>query len=355
MSEQLPDKPVNADGGTPPDNSDLQLNFLVPSSIELPWYKGIVLGIKELIHPPNLPPLEVTSKPMDFAKPSADTDVHLQHFLVPDAIELPWYKGIIQGVKELIHPPKLPPLEVTSKPVDDLPSLKGLYGGHETTAGLGSVVIHVAVVALLLLVGSLKPVQKAIKEFVPLTAPDLKDYKPKPKPEQSKGGGGSPQKTEVTKGELPKVAPKSFIPPIRTVEDPKLALTPTIVAPDLPNINSPNYGDPLGRLGIPSAGNGIGTGIGPGEDQALVRAAAVDSAAEPTRSAEASAPPSRFSGPSPSTPKKPAKPSGRAPCCCRLWWTKTATRRISRSFVRSDWAWIKRPSKRCRSGASSPG
>ena len=189
---------------------------------------------------------------------------HLERLLVPASVELPWYKGIVLSIKEMIHPPKLPPLEVTSKPVK-IASMKGLYGGHETTAGIGSLLVHVAAVALLLFVGSLKPVQKAMKEFVPLLAPDLKSLQPKPKPEESKGGGGSPQKTEVTKGELPRVAPKSFIPPIRTVEDPKLALTPTIVAPDLPNINSPNYGDPLGRLGIPSPGNGIGTGIGPGK------------------------------------------------------------------------------------------
>jgi TonB family protein len=188
---------------------------------------------------------------------------HLERLLIPASVELPWYKGIVISVKELIHPPKLPPLELTSKPVK-LTSLKGLYGGHETTAGLSSVVVHVAVVALLLFVGSLKPVQKAVKEFVPIFAPPLKDYQPKPKPEQSKGGGGSPQKTEVAKGQLPKVAPKSFIPPIQTVQDPKLTLTPTIVAPELPNITANNYGDPLGKLGIPSAGNGIGTGIGSG-------------------------------------------------------------------------------------------
>ena len=263
MAEQLPEKPVDASRATPVDDFNIHLQLLVPASIELPWYKGIVLGIKDLINPPKLPPLELTSKPMDLANPSADTDVHLQHFLVPASIELPWYKGIIQGVKELIHPPKLPPLELTSTPVD-LPSLKGLYGGHESMAGIGSVAIHIAVVALLLFIGSLKPVQKAMKEFVPIFAPDLKPLQPKPKPEQSKGGGGSPQKLAVTKGELPKVAPKSFIPPIKTIENPKLALTPTIVAPDLPNITANNYGDPLGKLGIPSVGNGIGTGIGSG-------------------------------------------------------------------------------------------
>jgi len=189
---------------------------------------------------------------------------HLERLLIPASVDLPWYKGIVISVKELIHPPKLPPLEVTSKPVK-LASLKGLYGGHETTAGLGSVIAHVAVVALLLFAGTLKPVQQAIKEVVPLFAPDLKPLQPKPKPEASKGGGGSPQRTAETKGELPRVAPKSFVPPIRPQDDPRLAVNPTIVAPDMPNINSPNYGNPLGGVGIPSAGNGIGTGIGSGK------------------------------------------------------------------------------------------
>jgi len=189
---------------------------------------------------------------------------HLERLLIPASVDLPWYKGIVISVKELIHPPKLPPLEVTSKPVK-LASLKGLYGGHETTAGLGSVIVHVAVVALLLFAGTLKPVQQAMKEFIPLFAPDLKPLQPKPKPEESKGGGGSPQKTAETKGEFPKVAHRSFVPPIRPQDDPKLALNPTIVAPDMPNINSSNYGNPLAGVGIPSAGNGIGTGIGSGK------------------------------------------------------------------------------------------
>jgi TonB family protein len=266
--QQLPDEPVKAGGATPLPEPDT-LRLLAPDSMALPWYKGIVQNIREAINPPKLPPLEITSKPLELqdslgAYNGDDPDDHLRHLLAPAAIELPWYKSIVQGIKELINPPKLPPLEVTSKPVE-MASLKGLYGGHETTAGISSVIAHVAVVALLLFVGTLKPVQKMVKEFVPIFAPPLKDFQPKPKPEQSKGGGGSPQKLAVTKGELPKVAPKSFIPPIRTVEDPKISLTPTIVAPDLPNITASNYGDPLGRLGIPSAGNGIGTGIGSGK------------------------------------------------------------------------------------------
>jgi len=146
----------------------------------------------------------------------------------------------------------------------ELSSLRGLYRGQETTAGISSVLIHVTAVALLLFVGTFKPVQTAVNAVIPIFAPDLRNL-PKPKPEQSKGGGGSPQQLAVTKGELPRVAPRQFTPPIRTVEDPRLVVNPTILAPDLPNISAQNYGDPLGRLGIPSAGNGIGVGIGPGK------------------------------------------------------------------------------------------
>jgi periplasmic protein TonB len=142
---------------------------------------------------------------------------------------------------------------------------RGLYRGHETAAGISSVLIHVTAVTLLLFIGTSKPVQKAVNAFVPLFAPELERNQPKPKPEQSQGGGGSPQRLAETKGQLPRVAPRQFTPPIRTVEDPRLTVTPTILAPDLPNISAQNYGDPLGRLGIPSAGNGIGAGIGPGK------------------------------------------------------------------------------------------
>jgi len=146
--------------------------------------------------------------------------------------------------------------------VTTIPS-RGMYSGNEMKAGMSSLLINAAMVALLLLIGTVKPVQIKLTEIIPLIAPDLRPLKPKP--DESKGGGGSPQKLATTKGELPKVAPKSFIPPIQTVQDPKLSLTPTIVAPDLPNLTAQNLGDPLGKLGIPSTGNGIGTGIGVGK------------------------------------------------------------------------------------------
>lgn len=139
---------------------------------------------------------------------------------------------------------------------------RGMYAGNEIKAGMSSVLINAAVVTLLLIVGTSNPVQVKLREFIPLTAPDLRPLKPKQ--DISKGGGGTPQNSEVTKGRLPKAAPRQFAPPLPPVDQPKLSMTPTIVAPDLPNLSAQNFGDPLARVGIPSAGNGIGVGIGPG-------------------------------------------------------------------------------------------
>ena len=43
-------------------------------------------------------------------------DDHLSR-LIPQGMEDPWYKSLFQNVKDAINPPKLPPLEVTSKPI----------------------------------------------------------------------------------------------------------------------------------------------------------------------------------------------------------------------------------------------
>src|SRR5206468_9461876 len=46
-----------------------------------------------------------------------EPDVHLDRLLLVSEIETPWYRSVFNNIRELINPPKLPPLEVTSKPV----------------------------------------------------------------------------------------------------------------------------------------------------------------------------------------------------------------------------------------------
>jgi hypothetical protein len=196
------------------------------------------------------------------AAPIDNPDIHLQRLLQP---EKPWYQSFVQNIKDAINPPKLPPLEVTSKPVP-VEEMWGAYAGNETKAGLSSLAIHVGVIALLLFLGSLKPVQKAMSKVVDLVAPDLSIYKPAPNKPQGGGGGGARAPLEASKGKLPKIAPKQFTPPrVDPLPDPKLPMVPTIVADTpIPNINALNYGDPMSRLGIPSNGSGMGGGIGSG-------------------------------------------------------------------------------------------
>ena len=196
------------------------------------------------------------------AEPIDNPDIHLQRLLQP---EKPWYQSFVQNIKDAINPPKLPPLEVTSKPVP-VEEMWGAYAGNETKAGLSSLAIHVGVIALLLFLGSLKPVQKAMSKVVDLVAPDLSIYKPAPNKPQGGGGGGARAPLEASKGKLPKIAPKQFTPPrVDPLPDPKLPMVPTIVADTpIPNINALNYGDPMSRLGIPSNGSGMGGGIGSG-------------------------------------------------------------------------------------------
>jgi TonB family protein len=136
-----------------------------------------------------------------------------------------------------------------------------MYSGNETMAGLTSLLIHSAVIAMILLLGTLKPVQRIMKESVTLIAPSLKPYQA----ENRGGGGGGRSPLEASKGKLPKSAPRQFTPPSVDPTDSKLPMVPTIVG-EVPNIAATNYGDPLGKLGAPSNGTGIGGGIGSGRD-----------------------------------------------------------------------------------------
>jgi TonB family protein len=194
-------------------------------------------------------------------------DIHLARLLPPP--EVPWYKSFVQNVKDIINPPKLPPLEVTSKPVDpkELKGLNGLYSGNEMKSFGASLLIQAGVVALMFVLASLKPVQNLVKEAV-TNITDIRPYIAKPKPQQSQGGGGggARQVMKESKGALPKPALKQFTPPrVDPPPDPKLPMLPTVVAPpDVPNIEANNYGNPLSNLGIPSNGTGAGGGIGSG-------------------------------------------------------------------------------------------
>src|SRR5579871_6605860 len=81
----------------------------------------------------------------------------------------PWYKSFIQNIKDVVNPPKLAPLEVTSKPVA-VKDIWGLYG-HKKQSFMASFGFQVCLVGIVLALGTNKAVQDKVKEFVLLIAP----------------------------------------------------------------------------------------------------------------------------------------------------------------------------------------
>lgn len=201
---------------------------------------------------------------------SNNSDDHLARLWIPD-VEEPWYKSFIQNLKDLINPPKLPPLELTSKPVA-VKDIWGLYG-RQKKSFMMSTGFQIGIVTLVFIAFSTPAVQEKAKEVATLIMP--LDMAPPPMAPPKKdmmhggGGGGDRSPLPASKGRLPKVAPRQFTPPAAVINNPnpKLAMEPTILVPpdvQLPNVNMAQYGDPLSKFGTPSNGTGSGGGIGSG-------------------------------------------------------------------------------------------
>src|SRR5579871_1747804 len=109
-------------------------------------------------------------------------DDHLNR-LLPENVEPPWFVGLWRNIQEMIHPEQLPPLELTSKPVP-VKDIWGLYATDRKSM-VYSVGLQSLVVLLLFTVSFNKTVQEKVKETVTLIAPDLKPYEIK----KNTGGG----------------------------------------------------------------------------------------------------------------------------------------------------------------------
>jgi TonB family protein len=201
--------------------------------------------------------------------PSATTaDDHLAKLLVD--VEIPWYRTFLHNLKDFFHPPKLPPLELTSKPIA-VDEIWGLYG-RQKKSFLMSTGVQMGAVAIVLLLGTNKTVQQAVKHnilFMPIDVapPELK-MKPVPQISQAGGGGGGDRSPlPASYGKLPKFALRQFTPPVAVYNNPnpKLAMEPTLIGDpntEVANIDYPLYGNPLSHYTTPSNGTGSGGGIG---------------------------------------------------------------------------------------------
>ena len=196
----------------------------------------------------------------------------------------PTSRVLWQNIRDLISPPKLPPLKITSQPVKvkDIWTKDKAFGPAQAIA----LAVHIGITALILSPLLYSVVKKATANPVNntlLTPIDISDYAMKLPPGKDKagggGGGGAREVQPATKGRAPKFSMTQIAPPmVHTKLDSKFDAT-LLGPPDLkiPSPNMDTFGDPLAKLvngsGGPGGGSGIGsgngTGIGSGEGGGL--------------------------------------------------------------------------------------
>jgi len=74
--------------------------------LSLPWYRTIFTNIGDVVTPETLPPLELESRPVDVGE------------LIADQMSHPWWTSLLRNLADKVAPERLPPLELTSKPMD---------------------------------------------------------------------------------------------------------------------------------------------------------------------------------------------------------------------------------------------
>jgi protein TonB len=103
VEETDPEKGVPAPDNAREEWRSVADRFSTALVFEAPaWYASLFREIRDRIRPAELPPLEVTSKPV----------------AVNEIQFLPWYVSLIGEIRDRMRPPKLPPLQITSKPVE---------------------------------------------------------------------------------------------------------------------------------------------------------------------------------------------------------------------------------------------
>ena len=83
-----------------------ELNFLPPPELNRSLLRSLLANLRYQFFPERLPPLQLTSRPVDVG------------MSVGDILELPWYRTILKNLGDAISPDTLPPLQLESQPVE---------------------------------------------------------------------------------------------------------------------------------------------------------------------------------------------------------------------------------------------
>ena len=85
---------------------ELQIDLLPPASLTQPLWKSLLTNLRDTFAPEKLPPLQLTSRPVDVG------------LALGERLRLPWFRTVFTNLGDVISPETLPPLELESIPVD---------------------------------------------------------------------------------------------------------------------------------------------------------------------------------------------------------------------------------------------
>jgi protein TonB len=190
--------------------------------------------------------------------------------LLNEVVDEPVWKTVAADLRGLFRKEKLPPLELTSKPIPVRDPMAEKRSPLSSAISTGVHVLIIGLIALFVILSRLhpKPKQQAAA-VVPVDVPAYLPIAPKGPQMGGGGGGGSHDILQAPKGRLPKFSDQPVTPPMLAVNDhPKMTVEPSIKMPQnitMPNNNLPNLGDPrTSVVGPLSNGTGTGAGMGTG-------------------------------------------------------------------------------------------
>jgi hypothetical protein len=88
----------------------VDVGMLAGDVLSLPWYRTVFTNIGDVISPETLPPLQLESRPVDVGE------------LIGDQMSHMWWSSLLRSLADVAAPERLPALQLTSAPMDD-PSL----------------------------------------------------------------------------------------------------------------------------------------------------------------------------------------------------------------------------------------
>lgn len=94
------------DPGSTTEEYDAPLDLLPPASLTQPLWRSLIGNLRDTFAPTKLPPLQLTSRPVNVG------------LALGERLRLPWFRTVFTNIGDVLSPETLPPLELESRPVD---------------------------------------------------------------------------------------------------------------------------------------------------------------------------------------------------------------------------------------------